>query len=377
MAADAVRDAGRIVFEARSLGLRDLDATTLRRMRQEARDERRRIADDIGDAGEQFRHARSDGRWSEMEAARELVLMLQEDLSEVDEHLARIEDAFQERHLQEGVLGALGSVGRVRALEGTIMLLIAAVLGILWVEWRYALSEAEQNLLTIADTGICAIFLGEFFWRMRFADSKRWYWRRYWIDFLASLPLAGVLRIGRIARVARAARVARIARAARLIRVLRALAFLSRGFDKIAAIFRLQVFSRPLMLTSALLVVGGIAMSRMEGAASEDVHGFWQGLWWSFTTVVTGGFGDIYNPQSAWGRVLTVLLVILGIILTGALTAGLAEVLLGDDTASIQRKQSAIQGQLDELSERIQRIEAALVPADRSQPGGPAPRADA
>jgi len=371
VATDAIREAGRVVLEARSLGLRDLDAAALRRMRAEAWDERERIADAIAQAGTRFTQARSDGRWSEMESARELVLMLQEDLAEVEGHLARIEDAFQERHLQERVLERLGSVSKVRALEGTIMVLIAAVLGILWVESRYALTEAEQNLLTIADTAICAIFLAEFFWRMRLADSRAWYWRRYWIDFLASLPLAGVLRIGRVARVARAARLARIARAARLVRVLRALAFLSRGFDKIAAIFRLQVFSRPLILTGALLIVGGIAISHMEGAASEDVHGFWQGIWWSFTTVVTGGFGDIHNPQTGLARVLTVLLVLLGIILTGALTAGLAEVLLGDETASIQRKQSVIQGQLDDLAARIDRIEALLTEQPRH--GGEAP----
>lgn len=371
MATDSVLEAGRVVAQARSLGLRDLDAETLRRMRTEAREQRGRLADQIAHAGEQFSRARGDGRWSEMERARAHVLMLHDDLREVEEHLGRIEDAFQERYLQERVLQRLGGRSRVCLLEGGILLLILAVLGILWIETHYSLTEPEQTLLVIADTAICAIFLSEFFWRMRLADSRRWYWRRYWIDFLASLPLAGALRIGRLARVVRVMRVARIARAARLVRLLRALAFLSRGFDKIAAIFRLQVFSRPLILTGGLLIVGGFAISRMEGAAAEEVHGFWQGIWWSFTTVVTGGFGDIHNPQSGWGRVLTVLLVMLGIILTGALTAGLAEVLLGDETESIQRRQAAIHGQLEELSVRIDRIEVLLSAAPRPETEGP------
>lgn len=360
MATDVVREVGRIVLEARSLGLRDLDAAALRRMRDEARAERQRIANEIAAAGERFARARTGGRWSEMEAARELVLLLQEELAEVEGHLARIDNAYQERHLYERVVERLGSPGRARALEWVIMGLIAVVLWILWVEWRYPLTEAQQTLLTAADTAICAVFLGEFFWRMRLADSRTWYWKRYWVDFVASLPLAGMVRLGRLARVARAARLARLARTARLLRLLRALGFLFRGFDKIAAIFQLQVFSRPLMFTVALLIIGGLAISQMEGAVSEEVQGFWQGIWWSFTTVVTGGFGDIHNPQTGMARALTVLLVLLGIVLTGALTAGLAQVLLGDDTASIQRKQAVIQRQLDELSARMERLEALL-----------------
>jgi len=369
VATDTIREAGRVVSEARDLGLRDLNADTLDRMRGQAGVEREHIAAAIAEAGRRFSEARNVGRWGEMEVAREQILLLHEDMADVEKQAARIEEAFQDRHLHEGVARRLGSDLRVRGLEAVILILIGAVLAILWIESTMALTEAEQTLLTIADTAICAIFLAEFFWRMRYADSKAWYWKRFWIDFLASLPLAGALRIGRIARVARAARVARIARAARLIRALRALAFLFRGFDKIAAIFRLQVFTRPLILTVCLLIAGGFAISRMEGTASEDVHGFWQGIWWSFTTVVTGGFGDIHNPQSAWARVLTVLLVILGIILTGALTAGLAEILLGDETASIQRKQTVIQSQLEELATRTERIEALLTRAgDRGDP---------
>jgi voltage-gated potassium channel len=345
-------------------------------MRTEAGEYRQRVAAAIAEAGRVFSEARRAGRWAEMEEARDQILLLQEDISHVEEQAVRIEEAFQHQYLQERVRERLGSDWRVRGLEAVILILIAAVLGILWVESAYSLTETEQTLLTIADTAICAIFLTEFFWRMRYADSKAWYWRRFWIDFVASLPLAGLLRLGRIARVARAARIARVARAARLVRALRALAFLSRGFDKIAGIFRLQVFSRPLILTVGLLVAGGFAISRMEGAASEDVHGFWQGIWWSFTTVVTGGYGDIHNPQSGWARGLTVLLVILGIILTGALTAGLAEILLGDETASIQRKQTAIQSQLEELSARVERIESILAGAADHAPGQwpPAPQ---
>jgi len=361
---DAVQIARQIVSDARHQPLRELSADVLTRMRDDARGKREEFAEEISGLGRQWSEAREEGRWADMQTAREHILLLREDLNEVDNALERIEDAWQARVLRDRMLERLGSPAMVKALEGLILVLIAAVLGILWVETAIDLTETEQTMLTIVDTAICGIFLWEFFWRMSLADSNRWYWRAYWIDFLASLPLAGVLRIGRIARIARAARVARLARAARVLRAVRALAFFSRGFDKIAAIFRLQVFSRPLALTLALLIVGGMVISHTEGNA-EGVENFWQGIWWSFTTVVTGGFGDIHNPVHTLSRVLTVLLVVLGIVLTGALTAGLANILLGDETARIERRQMVIQEQLDVLNERLARIEASNTNAER------------
>ena len=360
VAKDAVRIARQIVSEARHQPLRELSADVIGRMLVEAERERDRITDELTALGDEWAQARDEGRWMDMQNAREHILLLREDVEEVDTQLGRIQDAQQHRILQDRMLERLGSAAMVKALEAGILVLIAAVLGILWVEFAYDLTEAQQTMLTMLDSAICVVFLVEFFWRMRLADSTGWYWRNYWIDFVASLPLAGMLRIGRIARVARvarAARLARLARAARVLRALRALAFFSRGFDKIAAIFRLQVFSRPLALTVGLLILGGFLISHTEGNA-EGVENFWQGIWWSFTTVVTGGFGDIHNPTETISRILTVLLVILGIVLTGALTAGLANILLGDETARIERRQIVLQERVDAIAEQLAAINA-------------------
>ena len=366
MAEATLQRAGQVVAEAKSVTLRDLSSDTLALMLREARDEQTRIAEAIDREGGLLEEARQAGQWGRLQDARDRILLLQDELGETHADINRLSDAYEHNSLEERVLERLGARWKVTALEVGILVLIVAVLAILWVERAFALTEAEKSMLAVVDTIICAVFLTEFFWRMRFAQSKGWYWSRYWIDFVASLPLAGILRIGRVARLARlmrATRLARLARLARLVRALRALAFLSRGFDKIGGLFRLQVFSRPLLLTIAVLFVGGWAIARFEHGqpdAAGSVDSFWNGIWWSFTTVITGGFGDIHNPCSAPARVLTVLLVILGIVLTGALTAGLANILLGDETARIERKQAAMQGSLEDMASRVERIEARL-----------------
>lgn len=366
MAGATLQHAGRVVAEAKTVTLRDLSSDTLALMLREARDEQTRIAESIQREGEALEEARQAGQWGRLQDARDRILLLQDELGETHADISRLSDAYQHNYLDERVLERLGARWKVTALEVAILLLIGAVLVVLGVDRGFELTDAQRNTLAATDTIICVVFLAEFLWRMRFAESKAWYWSRYWIDFVASLPLAGVLRIGRVARLARVIRAARVARTARmacLCRGLRSLAFLSRGFDKIAGLFSLQVFSRPLILTIGVLLVGGWAIARLEQGHSGGagaVDSFWGGIWWSFTTVITGGFSAVHSPESAAGRLLTAFLIILGIVLTGALTAGLANILLGDETARIERKQAAMQGSLEQTASRVERIEARL-----------------
>lgn len=114
----------------------------------------------------------------------------------------------------------LGSMRRVRMLDGLIFVLIFVVIGMLIVEYSSDIGERAQLIFAWVDTAICVVFLGEFFFKVHCAPSRVWYFRRHWIDFFASLPFAGIVRLGRLARVAR------LARLARLVRVVRAVVFL-------------------------------------------------------------------------------------------------------------------------------------------------------
>ena len=76
-------------------------------------------------------------------------------------------------------------------------------------------------------------------------------------------------------------------------------------------------------------------------------------MWWSFTTIVTGGFGDIHNPQSLMGRVLTVLLVITGMILVGVFTATLTSLYVGEESEEMQQMQDLMIDRLDQMEKTI------------------------
>ena len=72
-------------------------------------------------------------------------------------------------------------------------------------------------------------------------------------------------------------------------------------------------------------------------------------MWWSFTTVVTGGFGDIHIPITIVGRILTVVLIITGMILVGVFTATLTSLYVGEESEELQRYQEDMNARLDRI----------------------------
>ncbi len=68
----------------------------------------------------------------------------------------------------------------------------------------FSLDEGTREILGVADTVVCALFLLDFIVSLRQAKNK---WRYLvtwgWLDLLSSVPAIEVLRLGRTARIAR------------------------------------------------------------------------------------------------------------------------------------------------------------------------------
>lgn len=56
---------------------------------------------------------------------------------------------------------------------------------------------------------------------------------------------------------------------------------------------------------------------------SSNIKNFADGFWWAITTVTTVGYGDRY-PTTTEGRLLAVMLMLMGISLVGVITASVA-----------------------------------------------------
>ena len=222
-------------------------------------------------------------------------------------------------------------------------------------------------LFWILDVICCTIFMINFFFEHTLAASKKWYWKRNWIDFITSIPLppvqviaaSGQLEFVRLGRLLRAMRILRA------LRVFRVAMFFWRGMDHLSSTLDVRLLKRSLLYGLLSLVFGACIFMGLE--RMESGSGFWASLWWSFTTLVTGGYADIHNPQTASGKILTVFLVITGMVLVGVFTATLTSILVSDeDSLKVEELEeqvgivTKIQEDIKDINERLGQLEQAI-----------------
>jgi len=173
-----------------------------------------------------------------------------------------------------------------------------------------------KEIAAIVDLFLSAILIVDFFGRLWLADPWQDYFfrRRGYLDLLGSLPLP-VIRVFRVVRVYRG-----------LTRV-RAL-----GGRKLARQL-IRERAQAALLAAAFLVVlvleiGSILVVRVEsGAPGANIKTGGDALWWAVVTVATVGYGDKY-PVTAAGRLIGVLMIIVGVGLFGVFTGYLARMFL-------------------------------------------------
>ena len=183
------------------------------------------------------------------------------------------------------------------------------------------------------DTFCCLLFMLNFFFELRLSSNNKWYWKRNWIDFVTSIPFPPLHLLslgGEGVNAIRAGRILRLIRVLRAFRVLRMVLFFWRGLDHLSSVMDVKLLKRSLIYGLLAMFFGAILFMSLERVEGGDGT-FMESLWWSFTTLVTGGFADIHNPMTMGGKILTVMLVIGGMVLVGVFTATLTTVLVRDD----------------------------------------------
>ena len=274
---------------------------------------------------------------------------------DLEDYRIKIYDARQEKIVREGVSNYLGSQKLANILEGTIMSMIIIIISIISYDMLYLDPVADADLksdIFWIDFFFCIVFLAEFYLRYTFAENKRWFVRNNWIDLVTSIPIpdGGTLRYGRTLRLAR------LFRLVRLLRVVRIVFFFWKGFDKFADIMDVKLMKKSFKGVILVIVLGAFIITYKEGDSDPSVGTLAESMWWSFTTVVTGGFGDIYNPQTELGRILTVFLVITGMILAGVFTATLTTVMTGEENEELNIMQQNLENRLHKLEKTQKEI---------------------
>lgn len=159
------------------------------------------------------------------------------------------------------------------------------------------------------DLFISLVFLGDWLIRLKNAPKKAKFVRKSWWELLAAVPVyiepTGILRF------------------VRLIVRLRILFNKSRYFVKHA--YPLEIFT-----FFAVIMFGGADLFHaFEYGINENVHSFFDSIWWAMVTITTVGYGDI-APVTTGGRIVSMILMMLGIGFLGLTTGLVARALVAN-----------------------------------------------
>lgn len=205
-------------------------------------------------------------------------------------------------------------------------------------------------------------FVAEYVSGLRRAPDRRRFVRERWLDLaiiLLSPPLFYVpegLQALRSFRALRLLQMGRIGRLLRLFRLLRVFAYMGRAWTASRRVLGAHSFGY-ILLSSAIFVVGGGALFVLVEGRDLTLL---DGIWWAVATLTTVGYGDLY-PQTDAGRIVALLIIILGLGFMATLTANIAAHFVEGEQKD---ENAAILERLDQILARMDRLEARLDAAE-------------
>jgi voltage-gated potassium channel len=196
----------------------------------------------------------------------------------------------------------------------------------IFLELFLVFDPAVANVILIVDTGLCVVFFADFLGRLRNAESKGGYFFRQlgWLDLLGSLPFPGL----RIARVFRVARVVRLVRAVGMKTLINKVLHDRAG----SALYTV------LVLVVIVIQYGSIfELIANRHAPDANITTASDAVWYTIVTITTVGYGDRY-PVTNSGRIVGVLIMVVGVGLFGVLTGFLANAFLAPKSEQPEEK---------------------------------------
>lgn len=155
---------------------------------------------------------------------------------------------------------------------------------------------------------ITIIFIVDYVVRLFISKNKKDFFKQNIFDLIAIIPFTSLFKVFRVLKVLKVFKALKILKFARLS------AYFARFYKRVKFFFEINGLKYMVFVSLFCIVAGGIAIHFVEEMTVFD------GIWWSFVTATTVGYGDI-SPTTPAGRVIAAILMIVGIGLIGSLTS--------------------------------------------------------
>ncbi|ANU09891.1 ion transporter [Planococcus antarcticus DSM 14505] len=180
----------------------------------------------------------------------------------------------------------------------------------------FAFSDNE-NFIKL-DWGIWFIFVLDYTVRLILAENKWSYIKQHPFELIAIIPFDSIFRAARIVR---------------LFRIIRLIGIGSRYLTPVYKLLKTNGLDKILIVAMVLLFIIPIPIVLLE----PSINTFGDALWWAVVTTTTVGYGDI-SPETPIGRILAVVLMLVGIGIIGTLTSAITSFFGNKNEANHDKK---------------------------------------
>lgn len=209
------------------------------------------------------------------------------------------------------------------------------IIAVIIVSFEFFMPETAYDTLVfnLIDTGIIIIFSLDYSTRLILSKNKAEFFKSNIIDLISIIPFGSIFQSARILKITRLLKYTRFLKFMKLFRIIVLIAKFKKNMDKF---LKTNNFIYVLWFTIFTVIIGALGFSLIENRTFQD------GLWWSFVTVTTVGYGDM-SPTTGVGRVLAAILMLIGIGFIGMLTGTIATFFLKEEVSNGSFKENTIE----------------------------------
>lgn len=189
------------------------------------------------------------------------------------------------------------------------------------------ISDVGENLyysIVVFDTILCIILILEFITRLLDSDNKKHFILTNWTELIAAIPFDLIM-------LPFVLNYARFLRLLRILKFIKVIALFSQFFETIDFFLKKTHLDEIFGLTLLIVLASTLGLYLFD----PSINSLFDSLWFVLSTITTVGYGDIL-PQSGPGRMIGLIILIVGVLIFSTVTGGIAsyfarKVLMNED----------------------------------------------
>lgn len=194
----------------------------------------------------------------------------------------------------------------------------------------YDLSNRIVEIISLFDLVVCIVIAIDYTFRLNKANIKKDFVKSNWMDLIAMLPDVFLNSIFSLFGLSGFTVIVRLFR---LVRVARVLVLLRKDVNLFTEFIKETHLDKLLTIVSITIICSSVAFYFFD----NSINTFMDSLWYVLVTLTTVGYGDIV-PTSTVGRIIGIIIIIIGILVFSTLTAAISSIY----TKRIEKKQERI-----------------------------------